>query len=156
MSFVALGLGLLLLILPLALAVIRNDPKELGLAPYGATSQTAATFSAQLLPAERTSILQAIRTLPFWLLAGSFCVCGYTTSGLVLTHLIPHASELGFHATQAAQALGIMGVFNVVGTLASGWICDRFGDKVPLAGYYILRGCTLIFLPYLDTVVGLF
>ena len=156
MAFVALGLGLLLLVLPLAIGLIRNDPKEFGLAPYGATSQTGATISGQLLPPQRTSIRQAIRTWPFWLLAGSFGICGYTTSGLVLTHLIPHASDQGFHATQAAQALGIMGAFNIIGTLASGWICDRFGEKVPLAGYYFLRGLTLIFLPYLDTTAGLF
>jgi predicted MFS family arabinose efflux permease len=99
---------------------------------------------------------EAAGSAPFWLLAGSFWVCGYTTSGLVLTHLIPHATEHGFHATQAAQALGVMGALNVVGTVASGWICDRFGQKVPLAGYYFLRGVSLLFLPYVGTLPGLF
>jgi MFS family permease len=154
-AFVVLGVGFLLLVVPLALALIRNDPREMGLAPYGAGRAVAPKTDGELA-AERTSFGQAARTLPFWLLAGSFWVCGYTTSGLVLTHLIPHATEHGFHATQAAQALGIMGALNVVGTLLSGWICDRFGQKVPLAGYYFLRGVSLIFLPYVGTLSGLF
>ena len=83
-------------------------------------------------------------------------MCGYTTSGLVLTHLIPHATEHGFQASQAAQALGVMGALNVVGTVLSGWICDRFGQKGPLAVYYLLRGVALLFLSYVGTVPGLF
>jgi MFS family permease len=154
-TFVVLGAGFLLLIVPLALSLIRNDPRELGLAPYGAAKGAIPKTDGEIA-AERTGFGQAARTRPFWLLAGSFWVCGYTTSGLVLTHLIPHATEHGFHATQAAQALGIMGALNVVGTLVSGWICDRFGQKVPLAGYYFLRGLSLIFLPYVGTLAGLF
>ena len=105
---------------------------------------------------ERTTLRQAAGTAPFWLLAGSFWVCGYTSTGLVLTHLIPHATEHGFQGGQAAQALGVMGAFNVVGTILSGWICDRYGAKVPLAVYYGLRGVSLIFLPLVGTVPGLF
>ncbi|MGH9786411.1 MAG: MFS transporter, partial [Terriglobia bacterium] len=154
-AFVILAVGLFVLILPLALVFVRNSPREMGLAPYGASETTSARMADQN-SAERTSIGQAIRTVPFWLLAGSFWVCGYTTSGLVLTHLIPHAMEHGFYPGQAAQALGIMGALNIVGTLASGWVCDRFGQKVPLAGYYLLRGLSLLFLPYVGTVPGLF
>ena len=94
--------------------------------------------------------------MPFWLLVGSFWVCGYTSVGLVLTHLIPHATEHGFHGSQAAQVLGVMGAFNIVGTIASGWICDRYGQKIPLAAYYGLRGLSLVFLPYVGTLAGLF
>ena len=104
----------------------------------------------------RTTLRDAIATAPFWLLAGSFWVCGYTSTGLIMTHLIPHATEHGFHGGQAAQALGVMGTFNIVGTIASGWICDRFGQKVPLAAYYGLRGVSLLFLPYVGTLPGLF
>jgi predicted MFS family arabinose efflux permease len=154
-TFMVLGVGFLVVVLPLALLLIRNDPRDMGLRPYGATGDGAPPTPAAMA-AERTSLRQAAASSPFWLLAGSFWVCGYTTSGLVLTHLIPHATEHGFHATQAAQALGVMGALNVVGTVASGWICDRFGQKVPLAGYYFLRGVSLLFLPYVGTVPGLF
>jgi len=154
-TFVLLGAGILFLILPLAVGLVRNDPKDLGIVPYGAVTGRTPRTEAEIAT-DRTGILEAAGTWPFWLLAGSFWVCGYTTTGLVLTHLIPHATEHGFHATQAAQALGLMGALNIVGTVASGWICDRFGPKGPLAGYYFLRGLSLIFLPYVGTVPGLF
>ena len=104
----------------------------------------------------RTGIAAAARTWSFWMLAGSFWVCGYTTTGLVLTHLIPYATEHGFHATHAAQALGVMGALNIVGTVGAGWLSDRFGQRGPLAGYYLFRGISLLFLPMIGTVPGLF
>ena len=154
-SLVILAVGMFVLILPLALLLVRNSPQDMGLAPYGA-SEPHSTRLASDPAAERTSIRQAVKTFPFWLLAGSFWVCGYTTSGLVLTHFIPHATEHGFYPGQAAQALGIMGALNIVGTLGSGWVCDRFGAKGPLAGYYLLRGLSLLFLPFVGTLPGLF
>jgi MFS family permease len=153
-TFVAFGVGFLILIAPLILAFVWNDPGERGLAPYGA-ARGSAPPTARDIAAQRTGVAEASGTGPFWLLAGSFWVCGYTSSGLVLTHLIPHATEHGFHAAQAAQALGLMGALNVVGTVASGWICDRFGHKGPLAAYYFLRGLSLVFLPYVGTLPGL-
>jgi MFS family permease len=154
-TFLVLGAGFLFAVVPLVLALVRDDPRDLGLRPYGAKEGGRPETRAEIA-AQRTGVLQAARTAPFWLLAGSFWVCGYTTSGLVLTHLIPHATEHGFHAGQAAQALGVMGALNVAGTVLSGVICDRFGQKGPLAGYYLLRGLSLVFLPYVDTVPGLF
>lgn len=154
-SLLILGVGMFVLILPLALLLVRNSPQDMGLAPYGA-SEPHSTRPAGDPAAERTSIRQAVKTFPFWLLAGSFWVCGYTTSGLVLTHFIPHATEHGFYPGQAAQALGIMGALNIIGTFASGWVCDRFGAKGPLAGYYLLRGVSLLFLPFVGTLPGLF
>jgi predicted MFS family arabinose efflux permease len=127
----------------------------MGLEPYGAVPG-ARTGSRADVSIERTTLRDAIATSPFWLLAGSFWVCGYTSTGLVLTHLIPHATEHGFHGGQAAQVLGVMGAFNIIGTIASGWICDRYGQKTPLAAYYGLRGLSLVFLPYVGTTVGLF
>ncbi len=154
MSYAALGIGFLVLVVPITLLLIRNDPQDLGLVPYGGTAMPAPGAAARA--AERTSVLSAARTMPFWLLAGSFWICGYTTSGLVLTHLIPHAAEHGFQAHQAAQALGLMGALNIVGTVASGWLCDRYGAKVPLAGYYLLRGLSLVLLPFVGSVPALF
>src|SRR6266853_913031 len=92
------------------------------------------------------------------LLAGTFFICGSTSNGLVLTHLVPHAAEHGFSEMHAAQALGVMGAMNILGTVASGFICDRFGRKGPLAFYYGVRGLSLrifaaIFgLNYISTV----
>ena len=91
----------------------------------------------------------------FWLLAGTFFICGYTSNGLVLTHLVPHAAEHGFSEMHAAQALGVMGAMNILGTVASGFICDRFGRKGPLAFYYGVRGLSLLFLLYVWNVPSL-
>src|SRR5882762_8527528 len=134
-SFLWLGIGLLLL---------------------GATGpkQTAADIVAAQ-KAGRVSVTEAAHTLPFWLLMGSFFVCGYTSNGMVLTHFMPHALEHNFTAMQASTALGVMGAMNMIGTLGSGWLCDRFGRRGPLAIYYFVRGLSLIFLLYVWDVPSL-
>ncbi len=144
LGVIALALG------PLVFWIVRNDPEDKGLRPYGAGRATAP--GAPLIGDERTRLSEAVGHSAFWLLAGSFFVCGYTSTGLIMTHLIPHSVEHGFSEMAAAQALGIMGAVNIVGTVASGWICDRFGRKGPLAFYYFFRGVSLIFLIFVQTV----
>ena len=80
------------------------------------------------------------------MLLGSFFVCGYTSTGLIGVHLIPHAVDHGFPKMAASNAMGLMGAMNVVGTTASGYIADRYGKRIPLAIYYFLRGLSLFFL----------
>jgi MFS family permease len=143
-SYLWLGLGLVVLILPVAAALLRNDPRDLGLEPYGATPSARRGPSAST--DVRVSITQAIQVPAFWLLVVSYFICGYTTGGLVGTHLIPHAVEHGFSEMAAAQALGVMGATSIFGAIASGWICDRVGRKGPLATYYLLRGTSLLLL----------
>jgi len=154
-AFLALGAGLVAIVVPLPAALVRNDPGERGLLAYGATEPPRAMTAAQEA-AERTPVSEAVRTWPFLLLCGSFWVCGYTTFGVILAHFIPHATDHGFRPQHAAEALGIMGAMNIVGTIASGWLCDRLGPKVPLALYYLFRGVSLFFLPFVTTVPGLF
>lgn len=154
-AFLALGAALIVLVGPLTAALIRNDPSDHGLLPYGATASARAVTPEQQA-AERTSVREAVRTWPFLLLCGSFWVCGYSTFGVILAHFIPHATDHGFQPSQAAEALGIMGSMNIVGTIGSGWLCDRFGPKVPLALYYLFRGLSLFMLPFVTTVPGLF
>jgi predicted MFS family arabinose efflux permease len=146
-SFLWLGLGLLVLVLPVGLTLIRDNPEDRGLRPYGATgpAQTAAEAAARVATG-RVSVVEAAQTPPFWLLMATFFVCGYTSNGMVLTHFMPHALEHHFTAFQASAALGVMGGMNVLGTIASGWICDRFGRRGPLATYYFVRGLSLLFL----------
>jgi MFS family permease len=144
-SYLWLGAGLFVLIFPLAAALLRNDPSDKGLDPYGASAREAATRTAQPTEA-RVSVTEASQFPAFWLLAGSYFVCGYTSGGLIGTHLIPHTVEHGFSEMAGAQALGLTGAMSIVGTIASGWICDRFGRKAPLAVYYFIRGLSLLFL----------
>ena len=94
----------------------------------------------------------AMRTRDFWLLASSFFVCGYTSNGLVGTHLIPHAVEHGFTAVTAASAVALLGSMNIVGTLASGWLTDRWDNRKLLAAYYGFRALSLFALPLIYDV----
>ncbi len=154
-SYLWLGLGLLAVILPFSAWLVRNDPREMGLAPYGATHAVPSPGMTSLPAERRVSVTEAAQVPAFWLLVATFFVCGYTSSGLVLTHLIPHSMEHGFSEMAAAQALGVMGAMNILGTVASGWICDRFGRKGPLAFYYFFRGLSLLFLLYVWNVPSL-
>jgi MFS family permease len=153
-SLVYLGILLFVISLPLCL-VLRDDPAQRGLRPFGAAPAAPALDAASALSEARTTVSEAMQVPAFWLLAGTFFVCGYTSNGLVLTHLVPHAAEHGFSEMHAAQALGVMGAMNIVGTVASGWICDRFGRKGPLAFYYGVRGLSLLLLLYVWNVPSL-
>ena len=148
-SYFWLGIGLLAIVRPIAVFFVRADPADRGLRPYGARarravgSQTAAAEKAQ-----RVRFQEAMYVPQFWLLMATFFVCGYTSNGMVLTHFMPHALEHNFSELQASTALGVMGAMNVIGTVSSGWICDRLGRRGPLAFYYFFRGVSLLFLLY--------
>jgi MFS family permease len=155
-SFLWLGLGLLFTVLPIALWLVRDDPADAGLRPYGATGPVqTAVQAAAIQKAQRVSVADAILVPQFWLLLATFFVCGYTSNGMVLTHFMPHALEHNFSEFQASSALGVMGAMNVLGTVGSGWICDRFGRRGPLAFYYFVRGLSLLFLLYVWNVPSL-
>jgi len=99
-------------------------------------------------------LFKAARTGPFWLLAGTFAICGASTNGLIQTHFVPAAHDHGMPITAAASLLAVVGVFDVVGTIASGWFTDRFEPRRLLAVYYSLRGISLLFLPLLLDTSG--
>jgi MFS family permease len=155
-SVMWLGIGLLLIVLPLAAWLVRNTPEERGFRPFGATGATLTAAQATAArQAGRITVTEAAQTLPFWLLMGTFFVCGYTSVGMIGTHFIPHALEHNFTAMQASAALGVMGAMNIVGTIGAGWLCDRVGRRGPLAIFYFVRGLSLIFLLYVWNVPSL-
>jgi sugar phosphate permease len=137
-----------LVVFPLVVLLLSNRPADLGLQPFGAIGSIAGGAPT---PPDAHPMRAAVRTGDFWLLAGSFAICGLTTSGLIQTHLISHGTEHGFTEMTMAAALGVMGAADVVGTIASGWICDRFGPRAPLAFYYLFRGISLLLLPAIHT-----
>ena len=98
---------------------------------------------------------RAVRSTEFWLLAGTFFICGATSTGLVGTHLIPFAHDHGIAQTTAAGMLALMGAMNFVGTLGSGWLTDRYDPRKLLAIYYGFRGVSLLFLPFVTEPMGL-
>jgi sugar phosphate permease len=142
-----------LAIAPLVFLVMRDHPEDVGLQHYGADPDVMPQTGTE--PTAGNPVTSALRTLrsclrsrDFLLLAGSFFVCGASTNGLIGTHLIPASVEHGMPEVQAASFLAIIGLFDVVGTLASGWLSDRFDNRVLLAWYYGLRGLSLLFLPF--------
>jgi len=138
-----------LTILPLVALFLRDRPADLGLAPYGATEIEPAPAPARNPFAVATAGLRdASTSSAFWLLAGSFFICGLSTNGLIGTHLIPAAMDHGMGEVAAASLLAVIGVFDIVGTTCSGWLTDRHDPRLLLAWYYGLRGLSLLALPY--------
>ena len=150
-SFAGMGLILLVVVLPVTWLFFRDDPADMGMAPYG-TQGRMEQLGIRAEPETMTPLTQAVRRREFWLLIGSFFVCGYTSTGLIGVHLIPHAVDHGFPKMAASNAMGLMGAMNVIGTTASGYIADRYGKRIPLAIYYFLRGLSLFFLLGVATV----
>jgi sugar phosphate permease len=129
---------------------MRNRPADVGLRPYGQAAHAPLTTpAAALAPLQALRI--ASRTRAFWLLAGTFFVCGASTNGLIGTHLISACHDVGIPAVRSAQLLALMGIFDILGTTASGWLTDRYSARYLLFGYYSLRGMSLLFLP--DTLM---
>lgn len=140
------------LVVPVLL-LMREHPADVHQRPFG--DQVIATGRGEERDSRRTPLRQAIRTRDYWLLAGSFFICGYTTNGLIGTHLLPHAVEHGFTAQAAGEAIALMGALNVIGSLASGWLSDRVDSRWLLAVYYGLRACSIALLPFVQDLSGL-
>jgi predicted MFS family arabinose efflux permease len=116
--------------------------------PYGATEQPApARRDGNPAQVAVRTLFRAARKEDFWLLAGTFFICGASTNGLVGTHLIPACVDHGIPEVRAAGLLATMGLFDLVGTTLSGWLTDRWDSRKLLFAYYGLRGLSLIFLP---------
>lgn len=138
------------LVMPLVLLLLREHPADVGLAPYG-SDEFVPRPPPRHGAARRAigALWTASRTSTFWLLVGAFAICGATTNGLVRTHFVPSAHDHGMAVTVAASLLAVVGIFDVVGTIFSGWLTDRFNPRLLLVVYYTLRGVSLLFLPTL-------
>lgn len=135
------------LILPVA-AFMWDRPVDRGVPPYGANA-IVPRVRPTMNPARRAigALGAGLGDRNFWLLAGSFFVCGASTNGLIGTHLIPACIDNGIPEVAAAGLLAAMGVFDMVGTTLSGWLSDKWDNRMLLAWYYGLRGLSLLFLP---------
>ncbi|MEO5740034.1 MAG: MFS transporter [Vicinamibacterales bacterium] len=130
----------------LVLLFMRDRPEDLGLRPYGQRYDANASETARPM-APLAALARASHTRAFWILAGTFFVCGASTNGLIGTHLIAACHDYGIPQIRSAQLLAVMGIFDIVGTTASGWLTDRYPSRHLLFGYYTLRGVSLLFLP---------
>ena len=141
--------GAALLGIPLVALFMRDRPADVGLRAYGATEADEPPPPLQNpVRAALGGLAMGARNRNFWLLAGSFFICGASTNGLIGTHLIPASMDHGMAEVTAASLLAVIGVFDVIGTLASGYLTDRFDSRWLLFAYYGLRGLSLLLLPY--------
>jgi sugar phosphate permease len=131
----------------LVLIFMRDRPNDLGLRRYGERDDSAADprVSRALKPLEALGL--ATRSRAFWVLAGTFFICGASTNGLIGTHLIAACHDVGIPQVRSAQLLAVMGIFDIAGTTASGWLTDRYSSRYLLFTYYTLRGLSLLYLP---------
>jgi len=140
--------GSALLAVPIVLVLLRDRPEDVGLRAYGATVETPpADAAGNPVAAGLAGLRLAAHSGRFWLLAGSFFVCGASTNGLIGTHFIPAAHDHGMTEIAAASLLATIGVFDIVGTTASGWLTDRVDPRMLLVWFYALRGLSLLALP---------
>jgi MFS family permease len=141
-----------LLVVPLVVLLMRDRPQDVGVLPYGADPDAPPEPVQPGRGAARRAVLavtSAARTRTFWALFAGFAICGATTNGLVGTHFVPAAHDHGMAQTTAAGLLAVVGIFDIVGTIASGWLTDRVDPRILLAVYYAGRGVGLVLLPSL-------
>lgn len=154
-----------LAVVPLVLKFLKNSPADVGVLPYGATPPAAAASTGpeasestgpETAEPRRNAAVRALQVLKrasrvrtFWALVAGFAICGATTNGLIGTHFIPSAHDHGMPETTAAGLLAVVGLFDIIGTIASGWLTDRFNPRILLAVYYQFRGIGLLVLPLL-------
>jgi len=160
-----------LAVVPLVLMFLKNSPADVGVLPYGATppapgpnagteasgpEPTGPAAGQEVQEPGRNAAVRALQVLKraskvrtFWALVAGFAICGATTNGLIGTHFIPSAHDHGMPETTAAGLLAVVGLFDIIGTIASGWLTDRFNPRILLAVYYQFRGIGLLVLPLL-------
>jgi MFS family permease len=146
---VSVGIALLI---PLVAFFLPEWPADVGQTPFGADTDHPVPIPDRTNPLRTafTALQDGAKNKDFWLLAGTFFVCGFTTNGLVGTHMIALCSDHGLAPVAAGSLLAVMGVFDLVGTTASGWLTDRYDPRKLLFVYYGLRGLSLIYLPFSD------
>ncbi|WP_270180800.1 MFS transporter [Alkalihalobacillus sp. CinArs1] len=149
----AVGLIFLLSVVMFVVVLLfmKSSPRDVGVLPYGLEEEreeSEAFGNKNPIKMAFGALLEAVKVKAFWLLAGSFFICGLSTSGLIGTHFISYCISFGITVVTSAALLSFMGVFDLIGTTLSGWLSDRFDNRWLLFWYYSLRGVSLLLLPY--------
>jgi MFS family permease len=135
--------------LPLVALLMPESPAQIGLAPFGATTAVRPPpRQGNPVTVAMMALSRGVRSMDFWLLTLSFGICGFSTNGLINTHLIAYCADRGIAAVTGAGVLAALGVFSLIGSTLSGWLCDRFNPRALLFWYYSLRGLSLIVVPF--------
>jgi len=137
-------------VIPLVMLLLPESPAAIGMPAYGANAVAPPPVSAGSNPfaVAFTCLGRASRSMDFWLLCLTFGICGLSTNGLINTHLIAYCSDMGIPQLQGASILAVIGLFSLIGSTASGWLCDRYSPRILLFWYYSLRGLSLLLMPF--------
>ena len=145
-----LSLVVLLAVAAVAVALLLRDrPADVGLPPYGEKQVQSAPPppKGSIVGSAFAALRDASKSGVFWVLFATFFICGLSTNGLIQMHFVPLCADFGMPAVGAASVLAFMGIFNLFGTIASGWLSDRYDNRWLLFWYYGLRGLSLLYLP---------
>ena len=135
--------------LPVIALLLPEAPADIGIGPYGSAAvPKPAARAGNPFSIALTVLFRATHSPDFWLLTLSFAVCGFSTNGLINTHLIAYCSDRGISEVNGAWVLAALGGFSLLGSALSGWLCDRFNPRILLFWYYSLRGLSLMVVPF--------
>ena len=142
--------AIVMIFVPFVVLLMRERPEDLGLAPYGGTlvAGPAPALAGNPFGVSFRALADGARSRDFWLIAGSYFICGASTNGLIGTHLIPACVDHGLGEVVGASLLAATGVFAFIGGTLSGWLSDRCDNRFLLFWYYGLRGLSLMYLPF--------
>ncbi len=147
----AVGMTLVIAaVIPMVMLLLPESPGSVGLPPYGGTSivPIATVRAGNAFAVAFTALRRASKSVDFWLLCVTFGICGFSTNGLINTHLIAYCADYGITEMHSASLLAVIGVFSLVGSTLSGWLCDRYSPRLLLFWYYGLRGLSLVLIPF--------
>ena len=136
-------------VIPMVMLLLPESPAAIGLPAYGGSAVVPVSRAAgNPFAVAFRALARASRSLDFWLLCLTFGVCGFSTNGLINTHLIAYCADHGISPMKGASLLAVIGVFSLIGSTASGWLCDRYSPRLLLFWYYGLRGLSLVMVPF--------
>ncbi len=137
-------------VLPIVWLLLPESPAAVGIPAFGATTiePLARSPGGNMFGVAFGALRRASKSMDFWLLCGTFSICGLSTNGLINTHLIAYCADFGIPTVQGASILAVIGAFSLVGSACSGWLCDRYSPRVLLFWYYGLRGLSLVVIPF--------
>lgn len=129
--------------------LLPESPAAIGLGPLGAgVEPPAAPRTANPFALAIDGLIRGVRSIDFWLLAISYAICGFSTNGLIGTHLIAFCVDHGYTQFAGAGILASLGIFSLIGATISGWLTDRYNPRMLLFWIFGLRGLSLMLLPY--------
>jgi MFS family permease len=138
------------LVIPVVMLLLPESPAAIGLPAFGgkAVVPIAPFDGGNPFAVAFGALGRASKSMDFWLLCLTFGICGFSTNGLINTHLIAYCADNGISQMHGASILAVIGAFSLIGSTASGWMCDRYSPRVLLFWYYGLRGLSLVIMPF--------